>query len=296
MWSITPEPDNAIYRQTAANAWPWEGTWEVVPGSGATDAPDTPSPFLGTDGTAYWTGMKVNVPGAGTTAAIGDYTFYDWAFGYPTFSGANIIIAKDSDGKWRVYQGTPVNENIYKATTVTDWPWEATYELIAGSSGSNPAPTIPAPPIITGCTINATAGQYVTLQLTGHNHPERVHGSDVRGFNLSTELAELASWDGFGVPDMGVTTGSDASPTSLSISITCPHQDVNDADGTHLIGDNQPPKIDINMGFEGIPTSKTEAAIETDSGFIVDSVDESSANSAFKTFAFAGHQYAQTEI
>jgi hypothetical protein len=294
MWSTTPEPDNAIYRQTAANAWPWEGTWEVVPGSGATDAPDTPSPFLGTDGTAYWTGMKVNVSGAGTTLVNGDLPFTGWAYGKPQFAlGLSKTVYAQSDGKYKIVKG---GEPLYLATTVTDWPWEATYALIGGSSGVNPAPTIAAPPIITGCNINATAGQYVTLQLTGHNHPERVHGSDVRGFNLSTELAELASWDGFGVPDMGVTTGNDASPTSLSISITCPHQDVNDADGTHLIGYNQPPKIDINMGFEGIPTSKTEAAIETDSGFIVDSVDESSANSAFKTFAFSGHQYAQTEI
>jgi hypothetical protein len=158
--------------------------------------------------------------------------------------------------------------------------------------------------IVTGLTVNMTAGQYATVEVTGHNHTENAHAAglsigyaDVSDF-LPHETGEaFKNWDGFGVPDFGVTTGANATPSSASVSFSMNHIDTDDENGDHFTGKNITPRCELKMDFEGIPTSNTAALLEADFGAltndllsaIVDTIDFSDANSAFDTFSFSAH-------
>jgi len=161
--------------------------------------------------------------------------------------------------------------------------------------------------IVTGLTVNMSAGNYVTVEVTGHNHGALAHAAglsvgyaDVSDF-FPHELGEaFAAWDGYGVPDFGVTLGDNASPSSASVSFTMNHVDTNDENGDHLVGKNITPRCELKMDFEGIPTSNTATLLEADFGAntndmlvpLVDSVDSSDSNAAFDTFSFTAHANA----
>jgi hypothetical protein len=166
--------------------------------------------------------------------------------------------------------------------------------------------------IITGLTINMTAAGYVTVEVTGHNHGENAHaaGLSIGYADVSDFLPHAAAvveppksaepfyaWNGFGVPDFGITLGSNASPASATVSFTMNHIDTNDENGDHLVGKNTNPRCELKMDFEGIPTSNTATLIEADFAALagdmlnalVDNADKSDANSAFDTFSFTAH-------
>ena len=163
--------------------------------------------------------------------------------------------------------------------------------------------------VVTGLTINMSAGNYATVDITGHQHTENAHAAglslgyaDVSDFLPHEATEAFVAWDGFGVPDFGVTVGDNASPSSATVSFTMSHVDTNDENGDHLVGKNITPRCELSMSFEGLPTSQTASALETDFGSntndmlvpLVDSVDKSDANSAFDTFAFTCH--ANTDL
>jgi hypothetical protein len=158
--------------------------------------------------------------------------------------------------------------------------------------------------LVTGVTINMSAGEYCTIDIEGHNHSANAHAAgltvgyaDVSDF-LPHDVGEaFATWEGHVVPDFGITVGDDARPSSATVTFSMIHIDVNGESGTHLTGKNITPRCELSMDFEGIPTSSTAAALETDFGGntndmlvpLVDSIDKSDSNSAFDTFAFAAH-------
>lgn len=166
--------------------------------------------------------------------------------------------------------------------------------------------------VVTGLTISMTAGGYATVQVTGHNHGTHAHAAglgtgyaDVSDF-LPHNAAVVSpahpaepfyAWDGFGVPNFGVTTGDDATPASASVTFSMTHVDINDENGDHFSGKNITPKCELKMDFEGIPTSNTATLLETDFGVhigdmltpLVDSTDSSDSNSKFDTFSFTAH-------
>jgi hypothetical protein len=163
--------------------------------------------------------------------------------------------------------------------------------------------------VVTGLTINMAAGQYVTIEVSGHNHTENSHAAglavgyaDVSDF-LPHETGEaFKSWDGFGVPTFGVTLGDNATPSAATVTFSMTHTDTNDENGDHFVGKNLTPRCELKMDFEGIPTSNTAALLETDFGAntndmlvpIVDSIDTADSNSAFDTFSFSAH--ANTDL
>lgn len=164
--------------------------------------------------------------------------------------------------------------------------------------------------LVTQITINMTAGDYATVEITGHQHVVNPHVAglavgyaDVSDFLPHDPVGEaFDGWDGFGVPDFGVTVGADASPSSATVTFTMNHVDTNDENGDHLVGKNITPRCELSMDFEGTPTSNTSAAIKTDlesnsEGMLlplVDSVTQSDSNSEFDTFAFTAH--ANTDL
>lgn len=131
----------AIYQQTSVNDWYWEGSWEAV--SPETGTPSTPSPICGTTGLSYWDEISPKISGAGTTQVNGNLHFLALFFGIPAFylddpDFGNLFL--DIDGKWTIWKDTGSGyESKYKATTVTDWPWEAEFEV---TGGSYPSPSV----------------------------------------------------------------------------------------------------------------------------------------------------------
>ena len=160
--------------------------------------------------------------------------------------------------------------------------------------------------VVTGLTINMTAGGYVTIDITGHNHAENAHEAglslgyaDVSDF-LPHEVGEaFESWNGFGVPDFGVTTGSDTSASSATVTFAMNHVDQTDENGDHLVGKNITPRCELSMDFVGIPTSNTKTLLNADFdgntndmlGCVTDSVDSNDSNSDFDTFSFTAHAH-----
>lgn len=163
--------------------------------------------------------------------------------------------------------------------------------------------------VLTGLSISLSASGYVTVDLTGHQHDENAHEAglaighaDMSDFFPHEVGESFENWDGFGVPDFGVTVGADASPASASVSFSMNHVDQMGETGSHLVGKNLTPRAELSMDFVGIPTSNTAALLEADFDGntnkmlvpLVDSEDSSDSNSDFDTFAFTAH--ANTDL
>jgi hypothetical protein len=163
--------------------------------------------------------------------------------------------------------------------------------------------------VVTGLTVNMTASGYVTIDITGHQHATNAHAAgltlgyaDVSDF-FPHEVGEaFEAWDGFGVPDFGVTLGADSSFASASVTFSMNHVDQMDEAGDHLVGKNITPRCELSADFVGVPTSNTAALLEADFDAntndmlvpLVDSTDTNDSNSDFDTFAFAAH--ANTDL
>jgi hypothetical protein len=172
--------------------------------------------------------------------------------------------------------------------------------------------------LLTSLTINMTAGEYCSIDLEGHNHDtsfatgnahdggtdplvtDRTQALKLGLADFSTFFvagAGLATWDGFGVPDFGVTTGSDSSPSSATMTLSLNHVDQIDEAGQHLVGKNITPRFELSVEFSGVPTSNTPALLEADfdtlltpwTDVIVDSTDTNDTNSEFDSFSFTAH-------
>lgn len=163
--------------------------------------------------------------------------------------------------------------------------------------------------VVTGLSISMSAGEYCTVEITGHNHGTNAHAAglslgyaDVSAFLPSAVAESFNAWDGFGVPDFGITLGANASPSSASVTFSMNHVDQTDEAGAHLVGKNITPRCELSMDFIGIPTSVTTSAIETDLAAntgnmltpLCDSTDTNDSNSDFDTFAFTAH--ANTDL
>lgn len=160
--------------------------------------------------------------------------------------------------------------------------------------------------IVTGVTVNMTAGEYCTVDVEGHNHATNPHVAgltvgyaDVSDF-LPHELTEAFSgWNGFGVPDFGITVGDNASPSSATVTFAMNHVDQAGESGQHLVGKNITPRCELSMDFSGIPTSNTTTLLNVDFaantnsmlGAIADSTDLNDSNSEFDTFSFVAHAH-----
>lgn len=159
---------------------------------------------------------------------------------------------------------------------------------------------------VTGLTINMTAGEYCTVDVEGHNHDTNAHATglplghaDVSDFLPHELLEPFVDWNGFGVPDFGITLGANASPSSATVTFSMTHVDQIDADGAHLVGRNITPRCELSMDFSGLPTSVTLSAIQTDLRShtndmltaISDTTDTNDSNSEFDTFSFTAHAH-----
>ena len=172
--------------------------------------------------------------------------------------------------------------------------------------------------LVNGITINMTAADYCTVDLTSHNHDTNPHDGgatptgetradalalgivDVSDF-LPHEVAEaFKDWSGFGVPDFGIVLGANATPKSATVTVELNHVDQVDEQGAHFIGKNITAKCSLTMDMSGIPTSNTSALLNVDYaantndmlGCLNDTVAENDTNSDFDAFALTAHAHA----
>lgn len=159
--------------------------------------------------------------------------------------------------------------------------------------------------IVTGLTINMTANDYVTIDITGHNHVANAHAAglsigyaDVSDFLPHEPGEAFAAWDGFGVPEFGL--GSDGEgATSATVTFSMTHVDQIAQDGSHLVGKNITPRAELSMSVVGDSSALSASAVQssllantnTMGGVLVDSFDVNDSNSVFDTWAFTAHSH-----
>ena len=163
--------------------------------------------------------------------------------------------------------------------------------------------------VVTGLSISLTAAGKVTVDATGHQHDASPHEAglplgyaDMSDIFPHEATEAFVAWDGYGVPNFGVTLGADSSPSGASVSLSMSHIDQMNESGAHLVGKNITPRAEVSMDFVGIPTSNTAALLEADFDGnvnkmlapLVDSEDANTSNSEFDTFSFTSH--ANTDL
>ena len=149
--------------------------------------------------------------------------------------------------------------------------------------------------VLTDLSASWSAGNYTAITLSGHNHESNAHSS----MSVTKDISSVIPQDGFGVPDFGITLGSNCSPFSASLTISIEHFDVNDSDRTHIHGENtEKVSCTLDMVFTGVPTTIDEATLETElktelgvTHITVTSTDLNSGNGNFKSFALSAQFY-----
>jgi len=171
--------------------------------------------------------------------------------------------------------------------------------------------------LVTAITISFNKVDYCTIDITSHNHEVNAHdgGATPTGATRSDALAlgicdvvdflpndtgeAFDGWNGFGIPDFGITLG-EAAPDGGSVSFSFgSHNDKTDDQGDHLVGKNLTPKCELSLDFVGVPTSNTKALINIDLaanteamlGAVCDSVATNDDNLEFDTFSCVIHAY-----
>jgi hypothetical protein len=116
---------------------------------------------------------------------------------------------------------------------------------------------------VVGMSINFAAGEYATLNITGHQHAENPHISAIdEGY--ADASAAVPSGAGFGVPTWtGQTDGADASPVSATLTFSFTHTDRVGADGDHFVGKNTLCRVELTVEWVGVPTTATATGWET---------------------------------
>jgi len=142
----------------------------------------------------------------------------------------------------------------------------------------------------TDMTINFAAGEYATLDISGHNHDNNPHTWTTDNYSdMSTAIPAGA---GFGCPDFGLTLGTDATPISATLTFSLNHIDEQDADGEHWVGKNTTPRCELSLETLGLPTSQTVAAIEGDlTGWTVDTNGPADGNQELDRFIITAHRF-----
>ncbi len=145
--------------------------------------------------------------------------------------------------------------------------------------------------LVTALTINFTAGQYATVDITGHNHDDNEHTASVAGVANVTSIVPAGS--GFGVPAaaFGVVLGTNSTPISATLAFSLNHIDELDSTGEHWVGKNTTVRAELSLELLGIPTSTTVAALEAGmTGWTVDSNGGTDGNQELDHFVITAHQ------
>jgi hypothetical protein len=137
---------------------------------------------------------------------------------------------------------------------------ECTQEFVSASSTT--PPTIPpnlgvlmdSAYILTSIALS-TGPQMVTMTLTGHNHTDNAHADTLQRVAHGITLSKAFG----GIDFFGGTAGDNADVESSTLTIECQHNDVMDADGDHLVGENFDARVSGSVVWHGVPTTPVGA-------------------------------------
>jgi len=140
--------------------------------------------------------------------------------------------------------------------------------------------------VITQITVNFSAGEYATVDITGHNHAENAHTSQDSADMTSGSGDLIPSSAGFGVPTWaGMTLGANSTPVTATLTCTIEHLDRIDEAGNHFVGRNLTPKAELTLEFIGTPSVAALTGWTIDSEGPSDSIDDPDS------YAITAHRY-----
>ncbi len=157
-------------------------------------------------------------------------------------------------------QGATVEENKSRATALNDKGDEISASLYDTKTEvsckyicNSDTNTIPSEIgsvlegyVLTSISIETSADAYATMTLTGHKHSQNSHET------LRKAQHGITLTKAFGVVDFtGDSEGTNDSPISSSVTISCEHVDQIDKDGNHLVGENYGGKIEVKTTYLG---------------------------------------------
>jgi hypothetical protein len=140
--------------------------------------------------------------------------------------------------------------------------------------------------VITQIAVNFSAGEYATVDVTGHNHAENAHTVQDSADMTSGTGDLIPSPAGFGVPTWaGMTLGTNSTPVSAALTCTMEHLDRMDEGGDHFVGRNLTPKAELTLEFIGLPSVIALTGWTIDSEGPSDSIDDPDS------YAITAHRY-----
>lgn len=143
--------------------------------------------------------------------------------------------------------------------------------------------------IVTSLTITYTAGDYAEVEIEGINFLETDGTTQVilATAGSSNISGGIPATSGFGVPTLGgVSLGTDASPTGLTLTFTLDNKATEGADGFMFTSKNITPEATAAAEYVGVPTT-----IEPVTNWTTDSYDNTDSNDDFDAASWNGHQY-----
>jgi hypothetical protein len=152
--------------------------------------------------------------------------------------------------------GNEVAGKLYDEKTEASASYQANVDGSAPSLPANIGALLNSAYILTGISVSTNWNAHVSMDLTGHNHTDNAHAASPA---LNSVAHSITLTDGFGSTDfLGGTAGDNASVESSTIEITCQHEDKNQGDGKHLVGENYNPMITTTVTWTGEPTSSND--------------------------------------
>jgi hypothetical protein len=170
------------------------------------------------------------------------------------------------------YEGTSLATDL--STYLTEFG-----NVVTGFSNTNIA--------VTEMSVRFEAGQYPTIDMTGHVHTANPHEAGTAAGYINCQSC-IASSAGFGIPTWsGQTIGANATPSSASVTISFNHVDKIAQNGTHFAGKNIRGQATMTESFIGLPTTPTPTGWTADSY----STSVADSNEDFDTSEWSGHRY-----
>lgn len=138
---------------------------------------------------------------------------------------------------------------------------------------------------VTGLTINFNDGEYAEVSMTGVAYGDGTMPAAATGIVSDVSTAVPAS-AGFGAPTLtGVTLGTDAAVSSVSISFSLNHIMATDGNGDFFVGQNITYEASADAEYTGVPSSYT-----TVTNWTTDSYTAADGNENFDTVSWSGHR------
>lgn len=200
---------------------------------------------------------------------------YGASEGFGAFAGWEAKGTQDSTNKTRAIATSDKGDEL--ASNLHDERREVSSEYECNNDTNSIPASIGALVeglILLGINITTSGERYARMSLSGHNHANNAHASSPA---LRTATHGITLAKAFGATDfLGGTAGENASAIEGSINIQMDHNDQNDGDGDHLVGESCNPRMEARTVWSGVPSVAAaagwdvtvESTEDEDTGFV----------------------------